>query len=195
MAEEVPAPRRARPWWAPVLAAGSFGLGGLQVLAGGLLALAALAGPPEARGPFLLLGMAWLVPGILLLVAGLGLAIGRPWGRLLSLGTVAVAFACFVAVGVQRRGIPPAVAAIGEWGLGRPEAPKWAKDLYEQWRADFEKRTGEKDPMAMLRQPAQAGAIGWAYTGLCACPVVPWYLVLLFALAPPWGRRATVQGP
>jgi hypothetical protein len=163
---------------------GSIGLGGIQVLAGLLLVGVALSGPASATESFLLLGLAWLVPGLLLGAGGVGVVLGSRWARRISLAAVIGSLAFLGCVGAFRRSLPPAVADAGEWAIQHPEAPPIAKDLWKKMV-----RGPDQDNLALLRDPSQAGAIGWAYTAYCGCPVLPWYLVVLLACALPSGRR------
>jgi len=175
-------PRPGRPWWAPLLGTGSLGLGGLQFLTGLLLLALALSGPSSAAGPIAMLGLAWLLPGFLLGAGGIGIVIGAPWARRVSLAAAIVGIAFLGGVGAARQSIPPAVADEGEWALHHPEAPPLARDLW--------KRAGrDSDALAILRDPSQANTIGWTYSAYCCCPVLPWYLVVLLVCALPAGKR------
>ena len=177
-------PADDRPWWGPLLGVGSVGLGGLQALTGLLLCGIALTGPPSSRGAFLLLGAPWLLPGLLLGISGVLVTLRSPRGRMLSLVAVAAGALGIGIVAVHRASVPPSVADAGEWALGHPEAPPWAKKMFQE----MSRGNGEMQ-LADLRDPDRRNAQGWIFTGYCCCPVLPWYLTILFACAPPWGKR------
>ena len=173
-----------RPWWAPLLGVGSVGLGGLQALGGLALCGIALSGPAGSRGVFLLLGLAWFVPGALLGASGVLVTARSPRARIACVAAV-LAWALGVGlVGACRGSIPPAVADTGEWALGHPEAPPAAKRFLDEV---LKGRTAIQ--IEALRDPSMRSDFGWLYTGYCCCPVLPWYLTLLLACAGPWARR------
>ena len=168
----------ARPWWVPLLGVGSVSLGGLQALAGLMMCGVALAAPGDARGAFLLGGLAWLVPGILLGLSGVAVTAGWPPARRLCFVAVAAAAAGIAAFTVGRESVPAGVADAGEWMLSHPETPEWGLKLLRD-AADGDPR----QTIRLLRDPEVAGTAGWAYSAYCCCPVLPWYLLVLAAAA------------
>ena len=179
----------ARPWWVPLLGVGSVSLGGLQALAGLMMCGVALSAPGGAREAFLLGGLAWLVPGVLLGVSGVAVTAGWPSARRLCFVAVAAAAAGIGAFTVGRESVPPGVADAGEWMLSHPDTPEWGLKLLRDAADDDPRRT-----IGLLRDPEVAGAAAWAYSGYCCCPVLPWYLLVLLAAAA-GGRFAVPPSP
>lgn len=177
-------PEPARPWWAPLLGVGSIGFAGFQVLAGLAFVAIALVGPEGAGRPFLLIGCAWTLPGILLGVGGAMITTGARGCRATSIAAVALGAALFAAVALDRTRIPLAIVETRDWSLKHPDLPPWARKLYQ----DVATKDGN-DPLEMARDPVNADVLGWAYTGACCVPLLPWHLVVLLACAGPWGRR------
>jgi hypothetical protein len=184
VSEPVPSAPSPRPWWAPLLGVGSLGLGGLQGLGGLLMLWAAslLGGGPGKV--FLGLGLAWLLPGILVAVSGVGVVTGARWARALSLGAVAAGSLALGLVAWNRAAIPGAVADFIEYGEREHGSSREMADAFKRLRAQ-----GGGDPVAVLRDPELAKTSAWTFTVECCCPVFPWYLVLLVACGLPWGRR------
>jgi hypothetical protein len=151
-------------------------LGGLA-----LLYLAAEIGR-DAGKVFLGTGLAWLLPGVLMLVSGIGVVSGARWARGLSLAAVAAGFVAVGFVAAGRAEIPGAVADV--WEHGEARGGREVRDLMK-WAAEV----ARADPRATLRDPEARNASGWSFTAECACPVVPWGLLVLLACASPGGRR------
>ncbi len=173
-----------RPWWAPLLGVGSIGLGGFQVLGGLAMAFAAMQLGGEAGAVFLGLCLAWSGPGILLAISGVGVVAGWRRARGLSLAAVAAGCLALGLVAANRAGIPGAVADLIDYGEKHQDSRSDLAALTKRLRGK-----GVDDPVAVLRNPELAGASAWTLAGECACPVVPWYLVVLLACALPSGRR------
>jgi hypothetical protein len=167
---------QARPWWVPLLGVGSVSLGGLQALAGLMMCGVALSAPGEARGAFLLGGLAWLVPGVLLGLSGVAVTAGWPSARRLCFVAVAAAAAGIGAFILGRGSVPAGVADAGEWMLSHPETPEWGLKIVRDAADGDPRRT-----IALLRDPEVAETAAWAYSGYCCCPVLPWYLLVLAA--------------
>lgn len=166
----------ARPWWVPLLGVGSVSLGGLQALAGLMMCGVALSAPGGARGAFLLGGLAWLVPGVLLGLSGVAVTAGWPSARRLCFVAVAAAAAGVAAFTVGRESVPPGVADAGEWILSHPDTPEWGLKLLREYSEGDPRQT-----IRLLRDPDVAETAGWAYSAYCCCPVLPWYLLVLLA--------------
>ena len=181
---EGPAAERGRRWWVPLLGVGSLGMGGVQALGGLMLVLAGMQVPGPAAAVFFGAGAAWLVPGLVLAASGVGVVLGSRWARGLSLGAVAAGAAALALVAVNRRSIPPAMADGIEYAASHPDAKGGPGEMLARLR-----RSPEGDPVATFRNPELLEYTGWTFTGYCCCPIVPWYLVVLLACAPSWGRR------
>jgi hypothetical protein len=173
-----------RPWWVPLLGVGSIGLGGLQALGGILMIGVGMQLRPPSSTLLFLAGAAWLLPGAAMLAAGIGVTTGARWGRWAGVGAVAVAALALVPVVLQRRQIAPALADVVEFGKSQPGAARILTPVLS-WSRD---RQGQ-DTVTVLREPGVADEFGRLYSGACCLPVLPWYLVVLFACAPPWGRK------
>jgi len=173
-----------RSWWVPLLGVGSVGLGGLQVLVGAALLLLGMEGPESGRTVFPLMALGWILPGTLLAAGGVGVVLGRRWGRALSLAAVLAGASLLVLVALHREDIPPAVADSTEWVANHPDAKGAPGDFLRkliQGKGAASLRT--------LRDPSLASEMGWAYTGAQCLPVLPWYLVVLVACGSKWGDR------
>lgn len=147
-----------------------------------------LKGPGAAT--FLLASAAWLLPGALLVAAGIGIVIGARWARGLSLAAVAAGAAGVGAVALRRERIPPAVADLVEFASSQGGVQKQLSEALANLRKG---PTG--DPVAILRDPAQAPVQGAIYTGYCCCPALPWQILLLLVCATPLGRRIAAAPP
>jgi len=179
-----PAAPPARPWWVPLLGVGSVGLGGLQALGGLLMCAVALSAPVGARAGFLLAGVAWLVPGLLLGLSGVAVTAGWSSARGLCLAAVAAAALGIGTFAAARRSVPPAVAEAGEWMLTHPEftpeARDTVRDLFRRFSGAGE-RIEPLDAVRALRDPEIGESAARWYAGYCCCPVLPWYLLVLLA--------------
>lgn len=182
--EPDPKPPAARPWWVPLLGVGSIGLGGFQVVGGLLMAFAAMQLGGEAATVFYGLCLSWLLPGALLAGSGVAVVSGSRRARALSLLAVAAGCLALGLVASHRMGIPGAVADLVEFGEKQQDSRSEMAALIRRLR----KAAGE-DPVATLRDPHAVNPAAWTFAGECACPVVPWYLVVLLACALPAGRR------
>jgi hypothetical protein len=160
----------------PLVGVGSLGLGGIQALGGLGIVLGGAQIPGGAGRTFLLLGLAWLLPGLLL--AGSGVAIVAGWSRAkaATVAAVAAGILALLLVAAGRAAIPGALADGIRYAADHPEAGKELKAVTERFR----KEAGD-DPDRMLRDPALAPVYAWTFTGYCACPVLPWYAVLMVA--------------
>ena len=185
-----PAVPAGRPWWGPLLSVGSLGLGGMQGLSGLFLLYAATRFTGPTAGAFLLMGLAWLLPGVALAAGGVGLLAGARWGRRLSVIAVLLGAGGVGLVAARRASIPPAMAD------GIELATRVAREQKSPLADILEKsRQGPAgDPVVGLRDPGQASVQGWFYTAYCCCPVLPWYILVLVACIPAWGRRLERDG-
>ena len=174
-----------RPWWVPLLGVGSIGLGGFQCLFALLGVLAAAEVGGSAGTVFIGIAAAWFLPGILLLVSGIGVVVGARWGRVLSLVAAGTMVASIALVASNRKGIPEAIASLVEFeGKQGP-----AVEIVKKFRA-----SESGDPVFALRDPDQARISAWFFTGYCGC-AMPWYLLVLSACALPSGRRIATPTP
>ena len=181
---DVPSPKR--PWWVPLLGVGSLGLGGLQFFgAMGLAYLAAEMGGAPAT-VFAWLAAGWLVPGVLLAVAGVGISAGTRWARGLGVAAAAAMIVSVALVIANRAAIPEAVASFIEWG---ERSGGMAADVLKWYR----NREGQ-DPVDVLRDPVMGAISAWTFAvefGLGA----PWYLVVLWTCALKPGRSIPTPTP
>jgi hypothetical protein len=157
---------------------GSIGLGGLQALGGAVLLWWALQLRGPSTGTLCGAAAAWIVPGVLLAASGVGVTSGARWGRSASLAAVLAGALAVSLVALGRLAVPPAMADAVEYVLSRPEA-----------KGDLAQALRRHRPVESLRDPALVPVHAWTFTAYCGCPVLPWYLTVLFACGGPWARR------
>ncbi|MHC4821336.1 MAG: hypothetical protein ACYTDX_06415 [Planctomycetota bacterium] len=172
------------PWWAGLMGVGSVGIGGLQAIVGALLSVVGIAGPEGSRGIFLLLGLAWLIPGLMVAAGGVGVVLKRRWGRRLSIAAAVVGILMLVGVIINRSKIPQGILSLYEYAEKQEDVSPEMKKFREQMT-----KGQNRENMELMRSPQHQAWFGGVFAGYCCIPVGPWYLTLLFALVPPWGRR------
>lgn len=183
-------PAVARPWWVPLLGVGSMGIGGMQAVGGLLMLFAGMQLKGASASTFFVMAAAWVLPGTVLAVSGIGVVTGARWARGLSLAAVGLGLLLVVPVALGRAGIPTAVADLLAVGKAQTGGSSAVPDLLK-----FATKAAGTDPEAQLRSGEGAEAQQWVLTAECCCPALPWQVVLLVVCGTPMGGRIAGRGP
>ncbi len=184
LAPEPRPPTEKRPWWVPLLGVGSMGIGGLQAVGGLLMLFAGMQLKGSSATTFFTMAAAWVLPGAVLAVSGIGVVTGARWARGLSLAAVGFGVLLVVPVALGRTGIPTAVADLLAVGKAQPGDSSAVPDLLK-----FATKVAGTDPEQQLRSGEGAEAQQWVLTAECCCPALPWQVVLLLVCGTPMGGR------